>query len=173
MRLPCEQRIVCTYYGICPRVDRNYAVVLCYLFRKCDYLVFFRIAVRLVHETERPAEGSALHGFSDVFELLFDLLLCIRRRIIARHAGSYGTLTDQRHQVHVEIALRSLFELGKAARMQRIEKPAAYLVPVRSVRVDAEGREAAVACDLCGYALFDERPVVFLGILSVVEEIVV
>ena len=49
----------------------------------------------------------------------------------------------------------------------------ADLVFMRGGRVDAEGREAAVAGDLRGDALLDEGAVELLRVLAVVEEVVV
>ena len=57
--------------------------------------------------------------------------------------------------------------------MQAVKQASADLFPVWRIRLHAEGGKAAVAGNLCRDSLFDERAVVFLGILPIIEKIVV
>ena len=171
--LPGDQWIIRTYDGACPRMDGDYTVILCDLTGKSIYLILLCVAVRFVHESERASECAALHGLTHMCELLLDLLRCIRRRIISCHSCTDRALSDQRDHVHKQVAFRALLEFSKAARRLGVEETAADLVPERCVRIDAERREAAVACYLCRDSLLDERLIVLLRILIVIEEIIV
>ena len=173
VRLLCEERIIRAYDRARSRVDRHYAIVLRDLLRKSDYLIFLRVSVRLVHESERSPERSSFHRFAHIAEFLLDLLFCIRSRIIARHARSYRALADQRNDIHKKFALGALLEVREASRILAVEQPSAYLIAVRSILIHAKWRETAVARYLSGYALLYERFIELFRILSVIEEIVV
>ena len=153
-------------------MDRDYSIILCYLFCKCDYLVFLSVAVRLVHESKRTSKGSAFHGLAYMLKFLFYLIGSVRRRIVSCHARSDRTLSYKRRDVDIKIPFRSFLELRKAAWMHGIEEASADLVFVRRIRVDSERRKAAITRYLRRDALFYERLIELLRVLSVIEEIV-
>ena len=167
-----KQRVVSAYDRTCSRMYGEDAVILGDLLGEGYDLIHLGISVRLIHESQRSSESSALHGLPDVLELLLDLFRSIGRRIVAGHSRTNRALTDKWHQIDVEPALGPLLKLLKAAGRLSIEKPSAHLVSIWCIRVYPEGREAAVSCDLSGDTLLDEGLIEHLRIVTIVEEIV-
>ena len=134
-----EQRIVRAHDRAGPGMNRDNTVVFRDLFRKGKDFVLFRVAVRLIHETEGPAEGTAFHRFAYIAEFPLNLLRRIGGRIVAGHSRADGALADQRHQVHKQAAFGPCLEVCKTTGMLCVEQAAADFVPERRICFHAEG----------------------------------